>query len=112
MSTNSLFFHNIVVDFCVALGMVVGGAVLGGIAAVFTHAAPMTTMVRLAGQLKIWALVSTLGGTMDTLRAIESGVLERQLVPMGKQFAYLVAAFLGCQLGYIVIRWMAGNDLP
>lgn len=111
-STGSLFIHNIVMDFCIALGMVVGGALLGGIAAVFTHAAPMTTMVRLASQLKIWALVSTLGGTMDTLRAIESGVLERQLLPMGKQFAYLVAAFLGCQLGYILVRWLAGSDVP
>lgn len=103
----SLGMH-LLLDFSVSMGMVLGGSLLGGLIALFGHNPPLTTMVRLADQLKIWALVSTLGGTMDTLRAIESGVLLRQLGPVIRQFTYLVAAFLGCQLGYLLIRWLAG----
>jgi hypothetical protein len=106
---SSSFASNLVMDFFVALGMVVGGALLGGLAAVLTHnLSPFQTMVRLADQLKIWALVSTLGGTMDTLRAIESGVLKAQLYPVGRQFALLVSAFLGSQLGFQIIAWLTG----
>jgi len=106
----TLYVH-LLLDFFVSMGMVVGGSLLGGLVAVFGHTPPMTTMVRLADQLKIWALVSTLGGTMDTLRVIESGVLMRQLGPVARQFTYLVAAFLGCQLGYLLIRWIAGVEV-
>jgi hypothetical protein len=106
---SSSFASNLIMDFFVALGMVVGGALLGGLAAVLTHSlSPLQTMVKLADQLKIWALVSTLGGTMDTLRVIESGVLKAQLYPVGRQFALLVSAFLGSQLGFQIIAWLAG----
>ncbi|MBX5437432.1 MAG: YtrH family sporulation protein [Alicyclobacillaceae bacterium] len=104
------FWTDLVVNFFVALGMVVGGALLGAVGAVLTQQPPMEVMVTLASRLKIWALVSTLGGTMDTLRVIESGVLERQLLPVGRQFALLVAAFLGCQAGFWIVRSLAGGD--
>lgn len=104
------FTANLALDFFVSMGMVIGGALLGGIAAVTAHQPPLATMVRLADQLKIWAMVSTLGGTMDTLRVIETSVLGGRLLPLGKQFAYLVAAFFGCQLGFLLIRWLAGSD--
>jgi hypothetical protein len=103
---------NLTIDFFVAMGMVIGGALLGAFGAVFMHVPPMTTMVRLADQLKIWAMVSTLGGTMDTLRVIETGVFSRQPLAVGKQFSYLVAAFLGCQAGYLLVRWFAGSEHP
>ncbi|MBX6352569.1 MAG: YtrH family sporulation protein [Thermoflavifilum sp.] len=106
---SSSFASNLIIDFFVALGMVVGGALLGGVAAVLTHSlSPLQTMVKLADQLKIWALVATLGGTMDTLRVIETGVLKAQLYPVGRQFALLVSAFLGSQMGFQIIAWLAG----
>lgn len=104
------FAAHLFVDFFVALGMVLGGSICGGLAALLRHMPPLSTMVQLADQLKIWALVSTIGGTMDTLRAIENGVLGRQLLPVGRQFAFLVAAFLGCQAGYVLIRWLASVE--
>jgi hypothetical protein len=100
-----------VIDFFVSMGMVIGGALLGGIAAAATHHPPMKMMVNLADQLKIWALVSALGGTMDTLRVIEAGVLDLKLGPMLKQFSYLSAAFVGCQVGFLIIRWFAESEI-
>ena len=104
------FFTNLILDFFVSMGMVLGGALLGGLAAVLAHLRPAGTMLHLADQLKIWALVSTLGGTMDTLRAIETGVLGLNLAPVARQFMYLTAAFLGCQFGYLLVRWLVGSE--
>ena len=106
------YVANLVIDFLVAFGMVVGGSVLGGIGVVLTtHRPPMTIMANLADQLKIWAMVSALGGTMDTIKVIESGFLTRQLSPVGKQLTYLIVAFIGCQVGAMLIHWLAEGDL-
>jgi Sporulation protein YtrH len=99
-----------ILHFFVAMGMVLGGSLVGGVAAVLTHGRPTDTMMMLADQLKIWALVSTLGGTMDTIRVIETGLLGLNLGPVARQFMYLVAAFLGCQVGYLLVRWGVGRD--
>ena len=100
----------LVLDFFVAMGMVLGGSLLGGLAAVLTHARPIDTMMMLGRQLKIWALVSTLGGTMDMLRVLETGVLGLKLGPIARQFMYLTAAFLGCQVAYVLLRWLTGSE--
>ena len=105
------FITNLVIDLFVSMGMVVGGALLGGLGAVLRHSPPMATMLNLADQLKVWALVSTLGGTMDTLRVIETGVLGGQLLPVGRQFAYLIAAFIGSQVGFLLIRSLVGSEV-
>lgn len=101
----------LVLNFFVSMGMVLGGSLLGGLGAALTHGAPMTTMLRLSDQLKIWAMVSTLGGTMDTLYMIERGVLMHDLHPLGRQITYLIAAFLGCQAGALLIRWISEEAL-
>ncbi|MFD1673439.1 YtrH family sporulation protein [Alicyclobacillus fodiniaquatilis] len=98
-------------DFCVAMGLVVGGSLLGGCAALITHNNPGSTMLNLADELKIWALVAALGGTMDTLRVIDRGVFGLNILPMARQLIFLVAAFLGCQAGYLIIEWIVhGSD--
>ncbi|GGI98883.1 sporulation membrane protein YtrH [Alicyclobacillus cellulosilyticus] len=104
------FWANLTVYFFVAMGSVIGGAMVGGIAAVLVSLPPATMMVRLAEQLKLWALVSTLGGTMDTLHVIETGVLGRAWLPVGKQLMYIIAAFFGCQTGFILVTWLAGGE--
>lgn len=92
------------------MGLVVGGSLLGGFAALLTHHNPTTTMMTLADELKIWALVAALGGTMDTLRFIDRAVFGLHLLPMARQLIYLVAAFLGCQAGYVLITWLTGGS--
>lgn len=103
------FVSSLVVDFFVAMGIVLGGSLLGGVGASLMHAPPMAVMVNLSEQLKIWAMVSTLGGTMDTLKVIETGVLSRELAPVGRQITFLIAAFVGCEAGAFIVRWLAGE---
>jgi hypothetical protein len=102
------FISTIVLDFFVALGIVLGGSILGAVGAMFTHSPPMTTMYRLADQLKIWALVAALGGTMDTLKIIDTGLFGGEMGGAIKQICFLVAAFLGCNVGYYLVKWIVG----
>lgn len=103
------FISTVVLDFYVAIGIVLGGSMLGALGAVLTHNPPMTTMLKIADQLKIWALVAALGGTMDTLKLIDTGVLDGHFGSVIKQFCYLLAAFLGCNVGYYLIKWIVGD---
>jgi len=107
-----MFLVNLILDFCVSLGMVVGGSILGGMGAFIMHKPPMLMMIRLSDQLKIWAMVSALGGTMDTLRVISTGFIYLQLDPIARQFCYLIAAFVGCQVGALMIQWLSGSHRP
>jgi hypothetical protein len=104
------FIGTLVLDFFVALGIVLGGSIIGAIGALLTHRPPMTTMVKLADDLKIWALVAALGGTMDTLKVFDTGVFGGgNLGGALKQFCYLIAAFLGCNVGYYCVKWIVGE---
>ncbi|MCX7569993.1 YtrH family sporulation protein [Tumebacillus sp. DT12] len=104
------FISTVILDFFVALGIVLGGSIIGALGAVLTHRPPMTTMVYLGDQLKIWALVAALGGTMDTLKVFDTGLFGgAQFAVVVKQFCYLVSAFLGCNVGYYLIKWIVGE---
>ncbi|MDB5085693.1 MAG: sporulation protein [Bacilli bacterium] len=100
------FISTLIIDFCVALGIVLGGSLVGAVGSTLTHHPPMTTMSRLAEQLRIWALVAALDGSVDFLRAFGDGVWGGQLLAVAKQFAYFTASFMGCQLGYYLIKWL------
>ncbi|UOF90526.1 YtrH family sporulation protein [Fodinisporobacter ferrooxydans] len=106
------FVGTLILDCFVALGLVLGGSLVGGIGAVLTHRPPMATMLQLADQLKIWAMVSALGGTMDTIKVFETGVLEGQISLIIKQLGYLLAAFIGCQIGYFLVQALTGGPKP
>jgi hypothetical protein len=103
------FFSTIVLDFFVALGIVLGGSIVGALGAFLMHHPPMHSMVDLAEKLKIWALVAALGGTYDTLKLIDNGVLDLEFNGIVKQFCYLLAAFLGCNAGFYIVKWLVGD---
>lgn len=100
------FISNILIDFSVALGLVLGGSMIGAVAAALTHHPPMLTMLELADRLKIWALVAALGGSMDVIRVIGDGMWAGRILAVIQQFSYLTSAFIGCQFGYYLIRWL------
>ncbi|MCS1351623.1 YtrH family sporulation protein [Mechercharimyces sp. CAU 1602] len=103
------FWSTTVLDFFIALGVVLGGSVLGGIGALLTNQPPMDTMWNLADQLKIWALVAALGGTFDTIRAFEVNILGGELNQVGQQFIFILSAFIGAHTGTVLIRWLIGE---
>lgn len=107
------FWATIILDFFVAFGVVVGGSIMGGMGSLIGHhsVTPMKTIVELAEQLKIWALVAALGGTFDMLRSVETHILEGHLSLVAQQFLMLLSAFTGAHIGYLIISWLIRGEL-
>lgn len=87
----------------ISFGVILGGTLVGSLGAVLSGQAPGHSMAELAAKLKIWALVSALGGTFDTLKAIEAGFLGMHLNAVAKQILLILSAFVGAHTGYLLI---------
>ncbi|NLJ99800.1 MAG: hypothetical protein GX318_01005 [Clostridia bacterium] len=92
-----------------ALGVVLGAALIGSLSVIFTREAPARTMLRLAYEIKIWAIVAALGGTFSTIEVMELGLFEGEITALLRQFIYILGAFLGAQLGYFIIYSLVGG---
>ena len=100
----------ILLVFFTALGVVLGGSITGALAATIVGDSPLKIMFELSKELKLWAVITALGGTFTTLRVIEGGVFEGKINLLIKQFILLTAAFLGAQLGLWLISILTGGD--
>ena len=108
MSTNAA---TLVTTFFIALGVILGGSILGSVAGFLSAGQPpFYSIVELAGRLKIWALVSALGGAFTAFRVIEIGFLSGQPAEIIKQLALIVCAFGGSHLGYILLKACFGGN--
>ncbi|MGZ9583238.1 YtrH family sporulation protein [Paenibacillus marinisediminis] len=101
------FLSKAILDFCIALGVVLGGSLLAGIASVIALQPPAETMRQVADHIKIWAIVVAVGGTIDPLRVIESNFLSGELNPIFRQLMYILVSFMGAHLGTELIQWIA-----
>ncbi len=99
----------LVLNIFISCGVILGGTLLGSLGSVFTGQAPGHSMLELAGKLKIWALVTAMGGTFDTLKAIETGFLGGQPGMVAKQALMIFSSFLGAHAGYLFLLWLAGE---
>jgi len=93
-------------SFFIAFGVVLGGALLAGMGAVFLFTPPKEKMLIVANNLKIWALVAAVGGTIDPIRVIESNMLEGFLSPALQQIGFILFAFLGAHMGVELVQWL------
>lgn len=100
----NMMLSKALLDFFIAFGVVVGGAMLAGIGSVLVLSPPSTMMMDTASRLKIWALVASVGGTIDPMRVIESNMLEGHLSPVAQQLLFILCAFLGAHTGTELIR--------
>ncbi|WP_040952601.1 YtrH family sporulation protein [Gorillibacterium massiliense] len=98
-----------ILDFFIAFGIVTGGGLLSGIGAVLLLQAPASVMENVASNIKVWAMVAAVGGTIDPLRVIETNIQEGYLSPVIKQLLLFASAFIGAQLGYSLIHWISGG---
>lgn len=105
------FITKMITDFSVAFGVVIGASILGGMAAVLTLQPPTFTMSKIAENMKIWAVVAAIGGTIDPFRAIETNFLDSQYSPAIQQILYIVSAFIGAHMGTRLIQWVCSGDL-
>lgn len=104
------FFHTLIYNFFIALGVILGGSIIGSLGAVFCQEPPLKVMVDMAGKLKIWALVSAIGGTFTTIKIIETGFFDGQMSNIIKQFLFILSAFYGSHLGYLLIVFLAEGN--
>ncbi len=101
----------LVTTFFMALGVLLGGSVLGSLGSFLSSGQPpYHTMVELSEKLKIWALVTALGGSFIPFRAIEIGFLSGQPAEICKQIALIISAFGGAHLGYFLLKSCSGGN--
>ncbi|MGG1312109.1 MULTISPECIES: YtrH family sporulation protein [Cohnella] len=103
------FYAQATLDFCIAFGVVLGAAMLAGMASLFLWRPPADTMLDVAGRIKIWAVVVAIGGSIDPIRVIESHVMKGYLSPAVEQIGYILCAFLGAHLATELIQWLCRN---
>lgn len=104
------FYIKLVYIFLTALGMIIGGTLIGSISATLFGFGPLRIMSGLAKDLKIWAAVAAIGGSFSSLQTLESGILEGQVRLVIKQLGFMVAAFAGAHLGYIIILAISNTN--
>jgi len=100
----SSLFNNMVNNFLISFGVVVGASIFGGIGAVLTNDPPLKAMLDIASSIKIWAVAVTLGGTFSSFAAIEKGLFEGEFKSILKQAIYVLSALLGANTGYNAIK--------
>ncbi|MEW6623848.1 MAG: YtrH family sporulation protein [Bacillota bacterium] len=103
------FGEKFLLVFCTSLGVVIGAALIGPIASILTGNPPIKTMLKIANDIKIWAIAAGIGGTFTTIEILQTGLFEGHFTVVAKQLLYFVAAFFGAQIGYSLIIAVVGG---
>ncbi len=103
--------QKIALDFFIAFGVVFGACMLAGIGAVLTLQPPGLTMKNLAENIKIWAVVVAIGGSIDPVRYIEFHLSQGEINPAIKQVLYIIGAFMGAHIGTELIKWICDGGV-
>ncbi|GAB6086097.1 YtrH family sporulation protein [Alkaliphilus crotonatoxidans] len=100
------FAQNLLFNFFIALGVMLGGCIFGGVAATINGQPPIKTMIELCDKIKIWATVVALGGTFPSFKLLETGIFNGELKSLLKQLFYILSALSGAQLGHQLINYL------
>lgn len=95
--------------FLTALGGVLGASFFGAMSALFGEPRPLYLMGKIAQEIKIWAMVAAIGGTFTTIEVFELGLFQGQLRVIAKQLLFIISAFAGAHLGYLLVTSLTGN---
>ena len=98
--------------FFTALGVILGGALIGSLPGFLTPEPPFYRMQKLATDMKLWAVVVALGGTWPTLRAVDSGLFQGDVAALVRQGMTIAASLCGAQVGYWIIFTLTGGEGP
>lgn len=96
--------------FFTAMGVVVGGCVIGSLASILHSGSPLHTMLVVAKPIKLWAVVVAMGGTFQTIEAIDSGIGSGQIGLLLRHLAMILASFLGASGGHWIVISIAGGE--
>ncbi|PSL44082.1 sporulation protein YtrH [Salsuginibacillus halophilus] len=108
---NKEFAATLVIDFFVAFGVIIGGALIGGLGAFLAGKPPLAAIHDLAGSLKIWALVAAIGGTFDAITSLERGLFYGTHDDIYKTVLMIFAALTGANTGTVLIQWITQEHL-
>ncbi|MFC4618262.1 YtrH family sporulation protein [Camelliibacillus cellulosilyticus] len=100
------FLTMAIMNFFIAFGVLIGGCLVGGIGAFLASKPPLSELNELVDKLKIWAIVSAIGGTFDTLGELEKGFLEGMPSEVVKHLLLIVAAMTGAHTAAVIIHWL------
>jgi hypothetical protein len=100
------FFPTFIESYFIALGVILGGSLIGGIASFLTGQPPLTAVYRLSTDLRIWAIVAAIGGTFDAVYTFERGLFNAETRDIFKQLLIILSALGGAQTGALIINWL------
>ncbi|WP_170008766.1 YtrH family sporulation protein [Bacillus fonticola] len=103
---NEAFFPTFFNAYFIALGVMIGGSIIGSLGAFLMNKPPLTEMYLLSNSLRIWAIIAAIGGTFDTVYRLEGGLLNGETKDLFKQFLLILSAFGGAQTGSLLIAWL------
>ena len=91
--------------FFMALGVTIGGALLGGLGQFLAgHAAP--TYAALGWRIRLWAVAVAIGGAMTAIEKVEREILGAGLHGAVRDLAVVASAYAGAEAGYLILRWL------
>ncbi|KSU83666.1 YtrH family sporulation protein [Fictibacillus enclensis] len=105
------FLSSIIITFFIAFGVILGGAIIGGLAAFLVGKAPLMETVDLAKKLKIWAIVAAMGGTFDTITNFERSFLNGATYEIIKQLIIIFIAMAGANTAMLLLQWLTQENL-
>ncbi|MDC3415755.1 YtrH family sporulation protein [Aquibacillus salsiterrae] len=105
------FISSMIQCYFIALGVVMGGSIIGSIGAFATGEPPLTLMGRIAKGLRIWAVVAAIGGTFDAISNFEKGIFEGSTIDIFKQILLIITAMGGVQTALLILEWLIQEDI-
>lgn len=100
----SSFINNVIFNFLIAFGVIIGVSAFAGISALLSNHPPLKTMLDISTSIRIWAVAVALGGTFTTFEILEKGLLKGELRSTIKQAIYIVMALFGANTGLSIIK--------
>lgn len=104
------FIATLINCYFIGLGVIIGGALIGGIGAFLIGEPPLTIISRLSKSLKIWAIVAAIGGTFDAITNFQRGIFNGVPLDIFKQILLIVSAMAGTQTGAVIINWLTQEE--
>ncbi|WLR56089.1 YtrH family sporulation protein [Mesobacillus subterraneus] len=105
-NVNQPFASHLFEAYFIALGVLLGGSLIGGLAAFLTGQPLMTEIARFSSSIRIWSIIAAIGGTFDTVYSFERGLLNGETKDIVKQFLLILTAMGGAQTGALLINWL------
>jgi hypothetical protein len=105
------FFAAFIHCFFIALGVILGGSIIGSIGEFATGDSPLSSMTRIAERLRIWAIVAAIGGTFDAIANVERSLFGGSTFDLLKQVLLIISAMGGVKVGMTLIEWFTQRGM-